>query len=429
MPDPEIERFFASRQEAWCLKNIKANMSAQEIAEKKQECADVFALCNWLPNAAKRAGQISMATHPCTFSHPSARKNKNGYVSPIIADLRPRSDGFLRTGNVKTSLDALGNAAALDVYNFLILVMADGQKLLEHIAENTPLSRSLLTQPGSTYEELRNGFLGMSQGSDEIITSSKIKQVYFLLSEQAEGAVDEEDEDYHLLSVLTNSGMVYQLRHRIDAIRFSEATKTARDCRRKNELHDGGYREIYDITTISYGGTKPQNISAFNSQNGGKAHLLRSAPPDLSPRNIRVPTTNFFKETFTPWQCQDLWESFHKILCSNQNTVNIRNDRDRLVTVYTDRVAQALWQLRELLRDYSGELSNTLPTEQIIWLSHDKEEQRLAEDEWLDIIITDVSRSFLNGYKRIKGKQAINLSDEELKAIKKVVEQNKEVLR
>ncbi|MEX6067038.1 type I-F CRISPR-associated protein Csy1 [Providencia hangzhouensis] len=34
-----------------------------------------------MPSAAKRAGQISLSTHPCTFSHPSSRKTKTG-MSP-----------------------------------------------------------------------------------------------------------------------------------------------------------------------------------------------------------------------------------------------------------------------------------------------------------------------------------------------------------
>jgi len=84
----------------------------------------------WLPNAAKRAGQMSLSTHPCTFSHPSARKNKNGYVTPVMANADSFADGYLRSGNVVVEIDALGNAAVLDVYKFLTLEMEDHKKLL-----------------------------------------------------------------------------------------------------------------------------------------------------------------------------------------------------------------------------------------------------------------------------------------------------------
>ncbi|TOM54914.1 type I-F CRISPR-associated protein Csy1, partial [Vibrio parahaemolyticus] len=128
--DPAIEAFFAERKEAWLKKNMSTAMDEQQLREKQQECEQNFSLSNWLPDAAKRAGQISISSHPCTFSHPSARKNKNGYVSSVIAKNRSQADGFLRSGNVSVEVDALGNAAALDVYKFLSLEMADRRSLL-----------------------------------------------------------------------------------------------------------------------------------------------------------------------------------------------------------------------------------------------------------------------------------------------------------
>ena len=134
MLDPAIETFFSERKEGWLKKNIKAAMESWQVKEIEQECLTTFSLEMWLPNAAKRAGQISIATHPCTFSHPSARKNKNGYVSSVIANKEKANDGFLKTGNVVVETDALGNAAALDVYKFLMLKMQDNQTLLEATA-------------------------------------------------------------------------------------------------------------------------------------------------------------------------------------------------------------------------------------------------------------------------------------------------------
>jgi len=103
-----ITEFFQARKEAWLKKNLKASMDEEAIKATEKECEEAFAPENWLPNAAKRAGQISIATHPCTFSHPSARKNKNGYVSSIIANSAQADDGYLRSGNVAVEADALG---------------------------------------------------------------------------------------------------------------------------------------------------------------------------------------------------------------------------------------------------------------------------------------------------------------------------------
>ena len=81
MPDPAIREFFAERKETGLKKTVKASMTEDEVAAAEQECNTLFSSEVWLPSAAKRAGQIRIPTHPCTFSHPSARKNKNGYVT------------------------------------------------------------------------------------------------------------------------------------------------------------------------------------------------------------------------------------------------------------------------------------------------------------------------------------------------------------
>ncbi|WP_321406064.1 type I-F CRISPR-associated protein Csy1 [Tolumonas auensis] len=320
MIDPAIDDFFAERKEAWLKKNISATMQEWEVREKEQECEQNFLLTNWLPDAAKRAGQISVASHPCTFSHPSARKNKNGYVSSIIAKNKPQADGFLRSGNVNVELDALGNAAALDVYKFLSLAMADQRTLLVHIEQESELAKQLLTLPNCDYQTLRDGFLKMIDIDQESISSSKIKQVYFPVA----------DNEYHLLSLLTHSGYLFELRKRLDVLRFGDEVKQARECRKLNQFHANGYREIFGLTTIGFGGTKPQNISVLNNQNAGKAHLLASIPPELKPRNLRLPKTDFFKECFTAWQAKEVLDALHSLLNTDYNNINIREGRVRI---------------------------------------------------------------------------------------------------
>ncbi|HBD9477303.1 TPA: type I-F CRISPR-associated protein Csy1, partial [Legionella pneumophila] len=201
MFDPAITDFFAERKKSWLKKKLKSDMTELEKNNILQECEDIFALENWLPNAAKRAGWMSISTHPCTFSHPSSRKNKNGYVTSIIAKAPRKADGYLRSGNVHVALDALGNAAALDVYKFLSLVTEDGKTIIEHIQQNTEVAKSLLSIKTDSYENLRVGFLEMVSSNEASITSSKIKQVYFPMG-----------NEYHQLSVLSNSGMIFELR-------------------------------------------------------------------------------------------------------------------------------------------------------------------------------------------------------------------------
>lgn len=416
--DPAIEAFFAERKEAWLKKNMSTAMDEQQLREKQQECEQNFSLSNWLPDAAKRAGQISISSHPCTFSHPSARKNKNGYVSSVIAKNRAQADGFLRSGNVSVEVDALGNAAALDVYKFLSLEMADRRSLLTHIEQGSELAQGLLTQPNTDYQTLREGFLKMIDTDQEAISSSKVKQVYFPV---AEG-------EYHLLSLLTHSGHLFELRQRLDALRFGEEVKQARECRKNGQFYPDGYQEIFGLTTIGFGGTKPQNISVLNNKNAGKAHLLASTPPELKPRNLRLPTTDFFKESFTAWQAKETLEALHRLFKKDYNNINIRDGRDYRIQEYVDLVIHKMWQVRLFLADYQGDLSSDLKPEQKFWLYPEYEQYRLEENEWLEGIIRQISRSLIFNYSKVTNNSTA-LADDELLAIERVVRDNKEALR
>lgn len=420
MLDPMIEDFFKERKEAWLKKNLKASMEESEVREQEQACEDVFALNNWLPNAAKRAGQISLATHPCTFSHPSARKNKNGYVSSIIAKADRVADGLLRSGNLQVEPDALGNAAALDVYKFLTLMMADGDTLLEHLQQDSELANNLLARAESDVVELKNGFLAMVAAKDEAITSSKIKQVYF--------PVTEEETGYHLLSTLSHSGHIFEMRQRLDRLRFSDETKAARELRRNNQFSAVGYQEIYNLTTIGYGGTKPQNISVLNNQNAGKAHLLLSMPPELSPRRVRLPTRNFFSDVLYPKQLQQTFQAFHRLLNADYNNQKIRNARDYRIQEYLDQLILKMWQVRRAFAEQPKSRPEHLEGYQKQWLLPEYEAERTSDAAWLNTVVDDATRHFIFSYQKIAGKSAIQLGDTEFEAFSRIIEQNKEAL-
>lgn len=422
MLDPAIEAFFAERKEGWLKKNTKASMSDNEMRQLQQECDAIFSLPQWLPNAAKRAGQISLSTHPCTFSHPSSRKNKNGYVTAILANSAWKNEGFLRTGNVIVQTDALGNAAALDVYKFLTLELQDSKTLLAHIEDETALAKELLSHGNEHYQVLRDGFLEMIGVDNTVVTSSKIKQVYF--------PVWLEDSEYHLLSPLTPSGLVFELRKRIDAIRFSEQTKALRDLKHKGEFSDIGYQEIYGLTTIGYGRTKPQNISVLNNQNAGKAHLLPSLPPKIAQRKLRLPTFDFFSNTLDPWRVKESLEAFHRLISlpKEQRGSRFIEYRNRRIQEYLDYIMLTMWEVRREFEQNGIQLPAQLVKEQQIWLFPDQQ-RRNHSDEWLERLVSLIAQQFMWHYKKVLGKKAIRLGNDELAAIAEVIALNKELLR
>ena len=418
MPDPAIQNYFSERKEAWMKKNLNTAMQEHEVKELEQLCEQQFSLNEWLPNAAKRAGQISMSTHPCTFSHPSARKNKNGYVSSVLAEIDRVEDGYLKTGNVSVATDALGNAAALDVYKFLTLTMQNGENLLTHILQETELAKALLTIKTANYQELRSGFLAMVEGAAESITSSKIKQVYFPV-----------DDDYHQLSLLTNSGMVYQLRSRLDKLRFSDEVKELRDKKRKNEFSEQGFSEIYGLTTIGYGGTKPQNISVLNNQNGGKAHLLSSLPPSIEKRSIHFPRSDFFTESFKKYEYADNFKALHKLFQTDYNNIKLRDARDRNLQQIINLLIEKMWAVRAVSQAQYHAETSSLSSVQLTWLHDDFADEREKSEQWLNLLITEISTWLTRSYEKVLDKKAIKLGDAERLHFAEVIERNREFLK
>jgi CRISPR-associated protein Csy1 len=415
-----VKEFFDSRKEGWIKKNISPNMSESDVVDVTLACEDLYDLNTWLPISAKKSGQMTISTHPCTFSHPSARKNKNDYVSSVIADKGQRNDGFLRSGNVSVEEDALGNAAAMEVYKFLTLLMEDGESLIQHIKRESELASSLLDIQNEEYETLRDGFLEMMSASSETVTSSKIKQVYFPV----------DANQYHQLSMLTNSGMIFEIRKRIDTIRFSEEAKDARGLKKDQQYSESGFKEIYGITTIGYGGTKPQNISVLNNKNGGKAHLLLSVPPELHKLDVRFPKDNFFKESLFVNNFNEPFNALHKLFNADYNNKNIRDGRDYRLQEIMDLIVSRSWQVRAVSEEqyYDGK-QTALREWQRIWLCHDRENDRNTQDEWLEDLLGEITRWIVASYKKIAGNKAVSLSDEEFKHINNVILGNKEAFR
>lgn len=423
MLDPAIQNYFSERKETWLKKNTKAAMQEHELQELEQLCEQQFSLNEWLPNAAKRAGSRAFSTHPSKFSHPSTGIGKNNkkigtYVTPVIATVEKVNDGFLKSGSVLVDTDSLGDAAALDVDKFLNLVLQDGSNLLAHIQQETELAKALLTIQTANYQDLRNGFLAMVEGATESITSSKIKQVYFPV-----------DDNYHLLSLLTNSGMVYQLRSRVDKLRFSEEVKALRDKKRKNEFSEQGYSEIYGLTTIGYGGTKPQNISVLNNQNGGKAHLLSSLPPSIEKRNVHFPKSDFFTESFKKYEYADNFKALHKLFQTDYNNIKLRDARDRNLQQIIDLLIEKMWAVRAVSQTQYHAQTSSLSSIQRTWLHDDFTDEREKSAQWLNSLIAEISAWLARSYEKILDKKAIKLGEAERLHFAEVIERNKEFLK
>ncbi len=426
MPDPAIRAFFNVRKDKWLKAKIKPSMQESEKLEKQLECDQKFDLECWLPDAASKASSRAITTHPSKFSHPSTgigtkNKQNNTYVTPIICEAKRKPDGYVRSGNSTVEKDTIGNAAALDVEEFLNLKMRDGETLLKHIKDDSTIAIELLSIQPESYEVLKDGFLSMVSCRDETITSSKIKQVYF-----------PDDEGYHQLSILSNSGLIFELRRRIDQLRFSEKNKMLRSLKRNNDYSEQGFSEIYNITTIGYGGSNPQNISVLNTENRGKARLLLSAPPILEKRDIRFPIHDFFAESIRFYDVRESLKKLHLIFTTDPDgdipRRNLESGRDNHILAIFDAIIVRMANLRDVAPLQHRKDTSHLQLHQKIWLCPGFEVQRAQQEEWLDRLCKEITHWINNGYQKTI-KKAVTLGPAELAHIQQLISTHREVLR
>ena len=213
-------------------------------------------------------------------------------------------------------------------------------------------------------------------------------------------------------------------------MRFGEEVKLAREKKKNNEEHSG-YAEIYNLTTIGYGGTKPQNISVLNNQNGGKAHLLMSVPPRIKNRDIHFPTSDFFTQSVNYFQCKHQFYQLHKLYSRDDNNMQIRAQRDAYYRSIIDHIIERMWQVRSVATEQYMPATNQLTTAQRVWLCEQEESKTLRDtsDDWLDEITNSITTFLFHGYEKILGKKAIKFSEAEHKLMQKLVSLNKEALR
>ena len=415
MLDPAIQTFLNERKELWLKNKIKKNSPDSEQLKLKALAEERFSLIEWLPDAAKRAWQLSMVSHPGKFSHPSAK------ISAVIAKAKQANDGLLRSGNVKAGLDVLCNAAALDVHKFLNLQMKDQLTVLEHLEQKSEKIQEQFAIPSTSFEEIETGLLAIKRATDQSIkTSERVKQVYFPL----------EDQTYHLLSILTPSSLMFKLKEKINYWRFSDEVKQIREARKNNQHHPKTLLEYYELSVIGFGGTKPQNISVLNNHNGGTAYLLSSIPPELEKRRIQPPRSNFFVGYLKPAHYAEEFVSLHKLLASDHNNIHIRNKRDRIIRNIIYQVADRLWQVRYLPAGWSqSDNYKQLPLFQKTWLDQNYQSERQENEDYLGQVKNELSIWLINSYQKLLGDSALNLGDEQLKAIRELCEDCEEALR
>jgi len=284
--------------------------------------------------------------------------------------------------------------------------MSDSRPVLEHLEENTQEAKALFSISSASYEELKEGFLSVKQSEGNKTYSDRlVKQVYFPVA----------DNQYHLLSLLTPSGVMTKLKTTVDAMRFSEQTSQARDCRRSSLAHETGYDDVLDLTVTGYGGTQPQNVSVLNSQNAGRAYLLMSAPPTIEKRTVRLPTTDFFSQSLRSWSFKEPMHELHKFMALDINNMKIRAAISNTIIYIAKMVLKEASMLRDAEIGWSTrEHYQGLEEYQRIWLDDVYVTLRIEQSEWIKPLGREFAQWFMRTYKSNLNADAIQLSDYEL---------------
>ncbi|QYM94710.1 type I-F CRISPR-associated protein Csy1 [Dickeya ananatis] len=239
-------------------------LAVAEVAllQQRREIEQAYEVRTWLTDAASRAGQISLVTHALKFTHSDAKGSSVFSTEPATA-----TDVLSTASLAQPAIDAVGNAAALDVAK-LLQTEHQGDSLVAALQRGDHRALEALAE---NPEQLTQWLAGFRQVlSDKQPSSHKLaKQIYFPVG----------DGEYHLLSPLYSSSLSQALDQRLNLARFGEQAKAIREARYEKRWHDEVDVSYPGIAVQNMGGTKPQNISALNSARSGRSYLLNCAPP------------------------------------------------------------------------------------------------------------------------------------------------------
>lgn len=341
-----------------------------------------------LEELAEQAKNLSLATHigklthsgteiSVNFNYKLDRKTMN-FVTSISTIIGPEF------------FDAVGNSKFLASYKLLSLKLDDGKMVVDHLKAETDLVKKEFVTNNFSFVEIKERLLALC---DFKLTNEKtdhrVRQVYFPVNTSTNKKLE-----YHLLSILRPSGIMTELKTRIDNNRVKQHDKG-----------DSMDLALYDLSDIEYGGNNPQNVSGLNSKNSGKFHLLPSMPPILSKMRIRLPKNSLFSECLKPVIYEPYFEKLNKILArlERQNNFDNRKSFDNTLEDLFQYIVSCVWQIRKYGAEYIGQdwskskYYSNLPDYQKILLDDTHCDYRLQE-RWQDEVMEEIARWIVLSY-------------------------------
>ncbi len=346
----------------------------ETYAAKQAKINSDFTVTNWLDNAAKRAKQISMATHIIKFTHGSAKG------SSLISQDLGTDEHYLQTSDLPApAIDVTDNAAALDVAGLLQLTDSKDKSLLDYLKQQDIAPLRPLAQ---NEQQCALWLEGLSQAlnNDSPESHTLAKQIYFPVGEE-----HDDEEQYHLLAPLYSSSLSQALYDEVQHARFSQEMKHIREARKNKQPSDETLIAYPNLAQTMAGGSKPQNISQLNSRRGGRTYLFNSRPPHWQSQ-VRTPQDtktllNHSMITFhTKAQVEWIAQYMEKSLPQDSNKA-IRDYIDGLVNEIAEDVISLVSVWQTLPTGWSDALTQ-LPQYQAQWLDPHNPRWQEENEDW-----------------------------------------------
>ncbi len=317
----------------------------------------------WLAEAARRASQIQIVTHSLKPMHPDARGTNLFCVPEDLPKRAELASHCLTTKRMH--IDAVGNAAALDVFKFLKL-QCEAETLLALMQRLDAATMLALSDDKKQASEWGSALCAIADSKKGASSHELAKQVFWFVSQDVHVS-----DSFHLLTPLFPTSLVHSVYGIIQEHRFGEVAKAARSMRAKQEYASQTVYEYSNLAVQNFGGTKPQNISQLNSERRGENYLLSSMPPKWISKEVRpiLKTESLFHSFQRRRSVRDMVKEFREFLGSDPNpNLATRNRVAMLVDAILDELVQYVAAIRMLTAGWSAHNDCWLAKYEKSWL-------------------------------------------------------------
>lgn len=389
-------------------KVLEASNDEITIAEAKVAYAEAagpieykFNHNNWLTDAAKRAKQLSLATHAPKYTH-SDSKSSSIFVLDFVI-----KGNYLVTSRLETiEQDFSGNSASFDVASLLKLTV-NNESLISQLQNNDANALRVFTDDAEQLHQWVEGFK-QAFGDEKLSSHTLSKQLYFPIS----------DDGYHLLCPLFSSVLSHKLYFKVTSTRFGDAPKEVREARRKGFYHEQTDVAFPSTAIQNFGGSKPQNVSQLNVGRFGQSFLLNAAPPKWqSQAKLPLNSPSLFNRQFS-FRIRFLMREFKTFLTNlkpDERNFKVRYKRDyQFILPIIDELMNYAASIQIMPSGWSSESTCNLKIQHALWLDvcnpDESFQQEREKGDWLAVVATDFAAWLI---RQLKNDEYYKLSDTE----------------